>query len=248
MSTSLRSFSAARCFALLASAFFLVWSCAPAQHLPQPHAVVNPSTMANAVRAPRYDLAAAGYAYNGEGFDYIAAGVLPICLALSNKSDSQPQILIEEVRGLSRGGEYLPYSVAEAVRLVVASNAFETGAKNAAVSGGVGAAVGAGLGVLVGLLAGGNDLVWKGALLGGAIGGATGAMSSGPRSQHELRFAVEDELHRYAWNPAPLPPHYSQTGYVYFPSTVGIYSVKVVVRMDKDVATHIVPLSLPPAR
>lgn len=244
---SLSRNSAARGGSLLVCALFLVWSCVSSQHLPQPHQVVNPSNMANAVRTPRYDLAAVGYAFNGEGFDYLAAGVLPVCLALSNKSESQPQILVEEIHGLTRGGEYLPYTTPEAVHRVVSSNAFETGAKDAAVSGGVGAAVGAGLGVLVGLLAGGNDLVWKGALLGGAIGGATGAMSSQPRSQHELRAAVENELYRYAWNPAPLPPHYSQTGYVYLPSTVGVYSLKVVVRMGRDVATHIVPLSAPPA-
>lgn len=241
-----RSNAGARFRALLACLLAVLCSCAPIQPLPQPHRVVDPSSMSNAVRTPRWDIAAVGYLYSGEGLDYAAAGLSPVCLGLSNKTDERPQILVEEVRGLAPDGEYLPYSIPEAVRLVVSSNAFAATAADAARSGGIGAAVGAGLGVLIGLLAGGNDLIWKGALVGGAIGGASGALSAGSHSQAALRDAAEEELYRYAWRTAPLPPKFSQAGYIYFPGNVGVGRIKVVVRSGKDVATYVIPLSAPP--
>lgn len=229
---------------LLAS-LLLVWSCAPTQPLPQPRRVVDPSFSRHAVHTPRWDIAAVSYAYYGQGINYDEAGLDPILLAFKNKSNETPQIFIEEVRGMGNGGEYLVYSPDEAARLVYASESGPTRAGTMGKNTAIGAAAGAGLGALIGLLTGGGDLIWKGALIGTAAGGLTGAAASAPHAEGDLKYIIYQEMRQYAWVQDPLPPQYTRTGYLYFPN-VGIYSVKVTVRTDRDISTYEVPVDMPP--
>lgn len=230
---------------LLACLLPAVWSCAPTPLLPQPRRVVDPSTSSHAVHTPRWDIAAVSYGYYGEGINYDEAGLDPVLLAFKNKSNQTPQILIEEIRGVGSGGEYLVYSPDEAARLVYASESFSTRAGTIGKNTAIGAAAGAGLGALIGLLSGGNDLIWKGALIGTAAGGLTGAAVSAPNADGDLKYAVLQEMRQYAWQQAPLPPHYTRTGYLYFPN-VGIYKIKVTVRTDRDISSYEIPVDMPP--
>lgn len=230
---------------LLAGLLLVLWSCAPTQPLPQPRRVVDPSTSSRAVHTPRWDIAAVSYAYYGEGINYDEAGLDPVLLAFKNKSNETPQILLEEVRGVGSGGEYLVYSPEESARLVYASESFSTRAGTIGKNSAIGAAAGAGLGALIGLLSGGNDLIWKGALIGTAAGGLTGAAASAPNAEGDLKAIVMQEMRQYCWQQAPLPPQYTRTGYLYFPNQ-GIYKIKVTVRTDKDISTYEIPVDMPP--
>ena len=170
----------------------------------------------------------------------------PCCLLLKTKSNQTPQVLIEEIRGVGSGGEYLVYSPDEAARLGLCfGKLFHQGGHHreeyrhrrrsgARVSG-----------ALIGLLSGGNDLIWKGALIGTAAGGLTGAAVSAPNADGDLKYAVRQEMHQYAWQQSPLPPHYTRTGYLYFPN-VGIYKIKVTVRTDRDISSYEIPVDMPP--
>ncbi len=230
---------------LLAGLLLAVWSCAPTQPLPQPRRVVDPSTSQHAVHTPRWDIAAVSYGYYGKGINYDEAGLDPVLLAFKNKSNQTPQIYLEEVRGVGNGGEYLVYSAEEAARLVYASESFSTRAGTIGKNSAIGAAAGAGLGALIGLLTGGNDMIWKGALIGTAAGGVTGAAASAPNAEGDLKNVVLQEMRQYSWQQAPLPPQYTRTGYLYFPN-VGVYKVKVTVRTNKDISTYEVPVDMPP--
>jgi len=231
---------------VLVLSLVLVGSCASTRPLPQPQRVVDPATISNALHTARWDIAVVGYEYSDQGLDYRSAGLLPVCLVVANKTDERPQILVEEARGLASSGEYLPYSVDEAVRLAVSSNAFSQATRKAAVSGGIGAAIGAGLGVLIGLLTGGNDLIWQGAIIGGAIGGASGAVSGAAHSEAELHAVAREELYHYAWKGEPLPPKFTRAGYLYFPGNRDIGRVKVVVRSGATVETYVMGIAAPP--
>jgi len=231
-------------FILLLCAACCASGCAPTHSLPQPHLVTEPAATPGAVRTARWDIAALGYQYLGQGLDYQSAGLAPVFLVFKNHSQEQPQVLVEEVRGLGRG-EYLPYSIEEACRLVYASNVFEVAAGDAARNGAIGAAVGAGLGALIGLLTGGNDAIWQGALIGGAIGGVGGAVTSIPEAKAQLREATRQELYYYAWREEPLPPQYTRFGYIYLPGNVGIERIRLTVRSAGKVETFEVPIARP---
>lgn len=219
-----------------------VWSCQPTQPLPQPRAVPDPSTTAGSVRTNQWDIAAIGYQYQGQGVNYAAAGLQPVLLVFKNKSDTRPQVLLSEVRGMGNGGDYMVYSVDEAGRLVLNSQEFNNTAQNMLRSGTVGAAAGAGLGALIGLLTGGNDRVWQGALIGGAVGGTAGAVSTMGESRQQLRDMVYNELSHYKWQEDPMPPFYTRSGYLYLPGNVGISGVRIVVRTQNEVVTHTLPI------
>ncbi len=220
----------------------MVWSCQPMQPLPQPRRAVDPSTTAGGVQTPQWDVAAVAYQNPGQGLDYVRAGLEPVFLVFKNKSQLSPQVLLSEVRGLGAGGQYLVYSVDEAARLVLASEEFNNTAQNMLRSGAAGAAAGAGLGALIGLLTGGNDRIWQGALIGGAVGGTAGAVSTMGESRQQLRDVVYQELSTYEWRQQPIPPFGTQSGYLYLPGNVGISGVQIQVRTPTEVVTHTLPI------
>lgn len=242
----MKRLSASQITAVLASVLvltlLLVWGCQPTQPLPQPRKAVDPSTTQGAVRTPDWDVAAVAYQNPGQGLDYARAGLEPVFLVFKNKSQMQPQVLLSEVRGLGAGGDYLVYTVDEAARLVLNSEEFNNTAQNMLRSGTVGAATGAGLGALIGLLTGGNDRIWQGAILGGAVGGTAGAVSTMGESRQQLRDMVYKELTHYQWKETPIPAFGTQSGYLYLPGNVGISGVKIVVRTASEVVTHTLPI------
>lgn len=235
--------------ALLAIVGLLLASCAPTRPLPQPRRVVDPSASPNAVRGELYDIAAVGYDNYGQGLDYAAAGLTPVLLVVRNKSLDRPRIDPQEARGVAADGEYLPYTLSEAERLVFASETFGVTASNAARSGLLLGALGAGLGALIGVI-GGGDNIWKGAAIGGGIGAAAGVAGSTVEAESDLKKVIHEELSQYAWTGDPLPADYTKVGYIYLPGGVGVHSVKIVVRHAGvgDSATYTLPIDQPPPR
>ena len=105
-----------------------------------------------------------------------------------------------------------------------------------------GAAVGAASGALIGGLATGR---WQGALIGagaGAIGGM--ALTQRP-SMDQYRSALYQEMATYIWRPTPIAPSTLIPGYLYFPNSVGVHSLRVTLRVDNEVQTYIVPVDAP---
>lgn len=217
-------------------------ACGSRQPLPQPRKVADPADVPGAVLLDAWELAAVEYAYPGQGLDYTEAGLQPVYLVLENKGEGSPQVLVSEVRGVAPDGEYLPYSVDEAQRLIYDSEAFGRMAQGAARRGALGAAAGAGLGALLGLI-GGGDNIWKGAAIGGGIGGLAGAGSSVAGQGEELRRDIETELRQYAWTDEPVPPSFTKVGYVYLPGKVGIERIKVTLREGGELKTYTLPLA-----
>ena len=230
---------------------FIVWlavlavgcaACASTQPLPQPRKVADPSTIESAVHAPGWDIAAVGYTNMGSGLDYSKAGLNPVFLVFKNKGKDSPSVAAGEARGVGEAGEYLPYSVDEASRLVFSSETFSVTASKAAKTGALGAVFGAGLGALVGAI-GGGDNIWTGAAIGAAAGALAGSAVSLYDAEEDLQRAVKGELGQYAWTDTPVPAEYTKVGYLYFPGKVGLKSVKIVVRSGEQLQSYDIPLA-----
>ncbi len=229
-------------FILLVVVALACTSCGKRQPLPQPRKVADPSMLAGAVNTPDWDLAAVAYEYTGQGINYLEAGVLPVFVIFKNKSAMQPDLKMDEARGVAPGGEYLPYSLQEAERLIFDSEAFANTASNVARTGSIGAIAGAGLGALIGLV-GGGDNIWKGAVIGGTIGAGAGGIYGGVGSEDDLKKAVREDLAHYSWSDVPVPADYTKVGYAYLPNNVGITALKVVVRTPDGSKTYTLPFS-----
>ncbi len=223
----------------------LLWSCTATKPLPQPRRVADPADAQGAIINPRWDIAAVAYKHEGDGIDYADAGLAPVFLVFHNKFGEQPRVDPAETRGVSPKGEFLPYTLSEAERLVFASETFSVTASNAARTGALGAVVGAGLGFLVGAVGGGDNL-WKGAAIGAGVGAVAGGAITLPEAEDKLQSIIREELSQYAWRDDPLPPQYTKVGYLYFPSDVDIERVKIVVRSGEDIRTYDIPLVQPP--
>jgi hypothetical protein len=208
--------------------------------MPQPRKVVDPSNIDGAMKTDDWDVAAVAYEYYGQGLDYNRAGLAPVFLVFKNKRNLAPTVLYEETRGITPSGEYLPYYIDEAHRLVYNSEAFRISAGQAARSGGVTAALGAGLGALLGTI-GGGDNIWRGAIIGGAAGGVLGS-AAGAGSQNDVGGDIRADLYRYAWTNNPSPPQYTKVGYLYFPGGLGVNRVGVTIRTGERIETYVLPV------
>lgn len=227
-------------YLVLCSMLVLTFGCQPTNPLPQPRKVIDPAEVDGSVIEPRWDIGAVTYENLGQGMDYTKAGLEPVFLVVKNKSLQTPVIKVEEARGVAPGGEFLPYSLAEATSLVFASETFKNTTKDAAKTAGLGAFLGAGLGALVGFI-GGGDNIWKGAAVGaaggGLLGGAAGVYTS---SERDLKRAIHNELSQYQWTDEPVPSDYTKVGYIYFPADQGINQVKLVLRVDGQILRYTV--------
>ncbi|MFP4169055.1 MAG: hypothetical protein ACLFSY_09495 [Desulfonatronovibrionaceae bacterium] len=226
---------------VLLGTIFLFAACSPTDPLPQPRRVVDLTDISGAERTPDWELAAVGYEYSGQGVNYRKAGLEPVFLVLRNKSDQKPRILLDEVQGIGPDGEFLPYSVDEAERLVTASETFKLNAKNALKSGTLGAAVGAGLGAIIGSITGG-DAIASGAALGAGFGGMTLGVASVPEAQRKLKRLIREDLENHAWKETTVAPHMTRMGYVYLPGEEEIDRVRVSVRVEDRVRTYELPV------
>lgn len=225
---------------VLASMLVFVFGCQPTQPLPQPRKVIDPAEVSGSAVEARWDIGAVNYEHLGQGMDYTEAGLQPVFLVVKNKSLQNPVVKIEEVRGVGATGEFLPYSLEEATRLVFASETFSTTTANAAKTGALGAVLGAGLGALIGFI-GGGDNIWKGA----AVGAAGGAMAGGvagvyTSDERELKRAIRTELAQYQWTDEAVPADYTKVGYIYFPAGQDIRKVKLVLRVDGQILRYTV--------
>jgi len=227
-------------FVILVMLLFLS-ACMSTHPLPQPKRVIEPSEVNGSIKTVDWDIAVLRYRYEGQGLNYLKAGVLPVFIVFKNKSKKQPYILRSEIHGISPTmGEYLAYSPDETVRLVFASESFKQTSRNVLRSGTLGAVVGAGLGALFAAL-GGNNVV-KGAAIGGAIGGGAFSLSKVPEAEQRLRNVIAQEVRTYAWKEDPIPPLMTQMGYVYFPAQKNIQKVLLTVRTNSTIDTYQLPI------
>lgn len=222
---------------VLAAWIPLAFGCAARQGVPQPKRAWVVEGLPGAVKADGYEIAAVQYRWYGEGFDYSETDVAPILLVFNNNSPEKPQVLALETVGRGFDGDWKPYDVNEATRIIHSSQAFRRGAERTAVGAFVGAAVGAGLGALLGLIGGGGAAVWQGALFGTAIGGVGGGVG-GAGGGADLPRRIYDELAHFAWKENPLPAYFTQAGYIYFPTGKGINRLRVTVRTESKVKTY----------
>lgn len=213
---------------------------------PQISGVVDPAALPSAVRTADWDVGAVRYVWNGHGINYYEAGLFPVLLLVRNKSGRVPVVYPEECRGIGPGGvEYPPYAVAQASDVVFNSTAYQKSAQAAVVGGLTGAAVGAGLGALIGSGFNGGWGAGPGALIGAGVGAVGGAALSQQPSMEQYRATVYQDIATYSWRAAPIAPMALMPGYLYFPASLSIHSLRVVLRYDNQAQTLVVPINNP---
>jgi hypothetical protein len=182
------------------------------------------------------------------GVDYSSTRLLPVLLVLKNSGQTQPQVILEDVRGLADGAEYLVYTSEEGVRLATAKP-FTKKAAIAASSGawgaGIGAALGAGAGALVYLLGGSKDanLIWQASAVGGGAGAVVGVATSNGAMARETVDAVRADLNGNVWQEDPITPGTTRMGYLLLPEGLGIRSVRITVRDESGSETPTLPIA-----
>ncbi len=231
-------------FLVFLACTFFTFACQSTKPLPQPRQAIDPATAKNAIQTPRWDIGALGYTYPGQGLNYSKAGLDPVLLIVKNKTNETPVVLVEEMRGVGADGEYLVYSRQEAVRLLLASETPSLAGEKAGKDMLFLTLLGAGVGALIGSIDGGDN-VWKGLLTGAGTSLLAGAaVSAGvPASEGEaLKELASAEIGQYEWKETKIPPHYTRTGYLYFPAQKDITALKLVVRIEGEVLSYTVPV------
>jgi hypothetical protein len=231
--------------AALALSAVLLTSCVMGYPPPPSLVLAEPAAIPGAVSTAWWDVAAQGYADDGQGLDFSRAGLMPVLIVLRNKTPGYPLVDPAEVRGMAPGREYAPYPPYQAADVAEATTAFDESAKAALRGGAAGAIIGAGVGTLIGAAAGGGAALWRGALIGGGIGAVTGAATSMPEARHQLRRGIQTELETLALRPVPAPPYGLTAGYVYFPANAGIGWVRVTVRAQSATYSYDVSIAAP---
>jgi len=180
--------------------------------------------------------------------EYSSTKLLSVLLVLKNSGQSQPQVILEDVRGVGEGAEYLVYTPEEAVRLATAKP-FTRKAASAASSGawgaGIGAALGAGAATLVFFLGGARDpnLIWQASAVGGGAGAVVGVATSNGAMSRETVDAVRADLNGNVWQEDPITPGTTRMGYLLLPEGLGIRSVRITVRDESGSETHTLPIA-----
>lgn len=209
---------------------------------------LDPGGFPQSVSAKCWTAAAVRTGEGAGGVDYSSTRLLPVLLVLKNAGQTQPQVILEDVRGVGDGAEYLVYTPEEGVRLATAKP-FARKAASAASSGawgaGIGAALGAGAASLVYFLGGGKDanLIWQASAVGGGVGAVLGVASSNAAMSRETVEAVRADLDGNVWKEDPITPGTTRMGYLLLPERLGIRSVRITVRDESGSETHTLPIA-----
>lgn len=213
-----------------------------------PKRSLEPQGFAQAVSGQSWEAVAVRAGEGSSGVDYPSTRLLPVLLVVRNGGQGQPQVILEDVRGVAPDAEYMVYSPEEAMRLATARPFLKKAAQRAsfgAIGAGIGAALGAGAGTLVYLLGGVKDpnLIWQATAAGGAVGGATGVLSGGSPVSRETADAVQADLGGNVWQEDPITPGTTRIGYLLLPGGLGITSVRIIVRGEAGSETHTLPIA-----
>jgi len=209
---------------------------------------LDPGGFPQSVSGKSWTVAAVRTGEGAGGVDYSSTRLLPVLLVLKNTGQSQPQVILEDVRGVTDSAEYLVYTPEEGVRLATAKP-FSKKAASAASSGawgaGIGAALGAGAGTLVYLLSGSKDanLIWQASAVGGGAGAVVGVATSNGAMPRQTVDAVRADLEGNVWKEDPITPGTTRMGYLLLPESLGIRSVRVTVRDESGSETHTLPIA-----
>ena len=230
-------------------ACLLLGACSVAP-LPAGHAkrALDPAGFSHAASGPGWVAALVRTEEGPRGVDYSSTTLMPVLLVLRSTGQAQPQVILEDVRGVGAAAEYLAYTPEEAMPLAATRTTGRRvagAAKGAAVGAGVGGALGAGAGALVSLVAGkpGADLIWVGAASGGAAGALTGAAVGAKGFSSEELEAIRADLHANAWNEDPIAPGSTRSGYLLLPAGQGIASVRLLVRTGEVAQAVTLPIA-----
>lgn len=225
----------------LAASLLLAGCSQPAYQAGHVKRALEPAGFPQAASGSSYEAAVVRATEGTGGYDYSGTRLLPVLLVLKSKGGSQPQIILEDVRGLAGEIEYLVYSPDEALRLastITMSRRAGTAAKSAVTGAGVGAVLGAGAGTLAYLLGYKNPaIIWQGAAVGGATGAAVGVASVDYSPSKEQLHAIQADLEANQWLEDPLAPDSTRMGYLLLPEGLGIKRVRLMVRTEAGVET-----------
>lgn len=229
--------------AILATCLALAACSAAPYRVGHAKRALEPAGFPQAESSQKWDVAAVRVTEGAGGHDYTGTKLLPVLLVFKNKGPGQPQVILEDVRGVGAYGCYLVYAPDEALRLALERpwrRRAETAVANTAVGAGVGAALGAGAGTLAYLLGNRADpsLIWKGTAVGGAAGGVIGAASGNSSVPQDTREAIRADLNSNLWQEDPITPGTIRMGYLLLPEGQGIQSVRITIRDEEGSETR----------
>lgn len=228
--------------ALFAAIGFLLPACGVRYQNIKPRVMKPASQIADSQTQDGVSVAAEGYAYSGQGINYIKAGIHPIKVVVTNSSSTPMLVNPEQVLAYGSDGQmYLTYQVQEATALVINSHELEAVAQGAAG----GALAGAALGALVGLAVGAIFNVNKGnTALAGALGGGLGGAAGGMKGMlAKLRNGAQFEISSNALRQSVVAPGFTVSGWLYFPGQYGYRELRIAI---SEVGTgKILPFKVP---
>lgn len=153
------------------------------------------------------------------GFDIHAAGVLPVQVAMDNKSNQGVEVVAGQTFLIDASNRYWKVltnrDAVERVEKATQSGAIGKGAGKGAA---FGAAAGALLGLAIGIVSGRN--VGSAVLKGGVLGGAGGAVIGGADKagdDRERQYKIADDVREKGIEGKVMPADALASGFIFFP-------------------------------
>ncbi|MFA7059499.1 MAG: hypothetical protein WC156_01620 [Pedobacter sp.] len=153
------------------------------------------------------------------GFDIRAAGVLPVQVAIDNKSGEWVEVVAGQTFLIDASNRYWKVltnrDAAERVEKATQTGAIGKGAGKGAA---LGAAAGALLGLAIGIVSGRG--VGSAVLKGGVLGGAGGAVIGGADKagdNREQEYKIADDVREKGIEGKVMPSEALASGFIYFP-------------------------------
>jgi hypothetical protein len=180
------------------------------------------------------------------GFDIIDTGLIPVQLAMDNKSGGAIRIVTDQTFLVDRSGRYwqvVPNTAAtERVDKATQSGAIAKGAGSGALWGAAGGAI---LGAAIGIVSGDNvgSAMGKGAVLGAAGGAVIGGAKEAGSSDRPRTIA--DDIRDKGLEGKVIPAGNIASGFVFFPAEAKTaQSLKLQVREVDSGKTYSLTLDL----
>lgn len=230
---------------LLAACLVVLPACGANYQQIKPRVVKQATQMPNSRTRAGVSVALEQYEYQGQGLNYIEAGILPVRVVVTNVGNVAMVLRPDQVLAYGADGQlYLTYTDQEAAQLVINSNAIQEAAKGAVA----GAAAGAALGALFGLAIGAIFHVNVGqTAAAGAVGGALGGGAGGIEGTlKRMRQGVSADITNNALRPSVVAPGFTVQGWLYFPGHVELREVRMALAAQGGGPHQAFRIKLPP--
>ncbi|MFO7569831.1 MAG: hypothetical protein R6W75_08525 [Smithellaceae bacterium] len=183
-----------------------------------------PQSSPNAVDIDGAVIAARAFVKTSEakeifGFDIRAAGILPVQVAIDNKSDHPLIIVADQTFLIDEESSVWPIldqtmAYDRLSKVTELSRVAPEAVKGGLLLGAAGAVIGAAIGIVTGTNIG--EAVGKGAAIGAAAGAVTGG-AQGVAGHEEVRHQIKDDLQKRSLQYRAIKPGELAYGFIFYP-------------------------------